>query len=417
MAGAGFSALPSSVDASSDLFGFRPGDLLVPLIDLHHRLMSALEGLAGDLLDEAAAALNVAFGGRLAALAPDAVLGRIDDVLASVEGDLGIVATTTAVADAAHAYQRVTARLAVAAAGATGDAVTVSVRVTGSLPTLDPLRLVASTGQATAVAAGSRVAATRADLSALRTAYAVGVARIEQLLPAFVGTGLDGSGLLGALRTLDPAPIRDEVNSLFDEAGQFLVGLGDAVVAALEELATAAEDLLLPLNPTALIGLVTRIHGGLVAQVEAIAPATLAEHVRLVFAAVRRQLEALDPAQLVAQVDAVRQGLLDALDAVLDGLLPDPAPLHALQAQLQQLRPSQLLAPVTAALAPISQLAGAIDADTLVQPLVDGIDRIKEQVPVVIAQLEAAFDEVLRAFPKGGVSGATGSVSVNASVG
>ena len=80
--------------------------------------MSALEGLAGDLLDEAAAALNVALpGGRLAALAPDAVLGRIDEVLASVEGDLGIVATTTAVADAAHAYQRVTSRLAVAAAG------------------------------------------------------------------------------------------------------------------------------------------------------------------------------------------------------------------------------------------------------------------------------------------------------------
>ncbi len=72
---------------------------------------------------------------------------------------------------------------------------------------------------------------------------------------------------------------------------------------------------------------------------------------------------------------------------------------------------------MTAALAPISQLAGAIDADTLVQPLVDGIDRIKEQVPVVIAQLEAAFDEVLRAFPKGGVSGVSGSVSASASVG
>jgi hypothetical protein len=291
------------------------------------------------------------------------------------------------------------------------------VRVTGSLPALDPLRLVASSAQATAVAAGSRVAATRADLSALRTAYAVGVARVERLLPDFVGSGFDGSGLLGALRALDPAPIRDEVNSLFDEAGQFLAGLGDAVVAALEEVAAVAEDLLLPLNPSALFELVSRIHGGLVAQVEALAPATLAEHVRLVFAAVRRQLEALDPAQLAAQVDAVRQGMLDALDELLDGLLPDPAPLHALQAQLQQLRPSQLLAPVTAALAPISQLAEAIDTDTLVQPLVDGIDRIKEQVPAVIAQLEAAFDEVLRAFPKGGVSGATGSVTVNASVG
>ena len=147
---------------------------------------------------------------------------------------------------------------------------------------------------------------------------------------------------------------------------------------------------------------------------EALAPATLAEHVRLVFAAVRRQLSALDPGQLAGQVDAVREGLLAALDALVDGLLPDPEPLRQLQQQLAQLRPSQLLAPLTSALEPVSTLAVAIDVDAIVQPLVDGIDRIKEQVPEVIAQLEAAFDEVLRAFPEGGVTGVSGSVSVSA---
>ena len=134
--------------------------------------------------------------------------------------------------------------------------------------------------------------------------------------PRFVGDGLDGAGLLGALRALDPAPIRDEVNTLFDEAGQFLAGLGDVVVAAFEEIATAAEDLLLPLNPSALLGLVDAASTqGVLAQVEALAPATLAEHVRLVFAAVRRQLEALDPAQLADAGRRRPRGAADALDA------------------------------------------------------------------------------------------------------
>lgn len=413
----GFTALPSTVDASDDLFGFRPGDLLVPLIDLHARLMAALGGLGDELVDQSAAALHAAFGGRLASLRPDSVLARIDATLASVESELGIVATTTAVSGAALAYQRLAAHIAIVAPNAAGDDAPVAVRVNASLPTLDPLRLVADSAQATALAAGAALATSRVDLASLRSSYAVSVGRLERLLPEFLGDGLDGSGLLGALRALDPAPIRDEVNQLFDEAGRFLAGLGESIAAAMEEVATAAADLLQVISPTSLLDLVSRIHAGVEAQVEALAPATLAEHVRLIFGAVRRQLRALDPAQLAAQVDAVRESLLTALDELLDGLLPDPAPLRLLQQQLDQLRPSRLLAPVTAAFAPISELAGRLDADGLVQPLVEGIDRIKEQVPDVIAQLEAAFDEVLRAFPQGGVTGVSGSASANVSVG
>lgn len=409
---AGFASLPSVVDVADDLFGFRPGDLLVPLVDLHHRLMTAVEGLTSDLLEEVAATLHEAFGGGLAALRPDAVLERFDEALARVDAELGVVATTTAVVDAALGYQRVAAAVAGQARVATGADVAVSLRVTASLPALDPLRVVARGGQAAALSAAASVARGRADVGVLRSAYAVGVARLEALLPSFLGDGLDGSGLLGALRSLDPAPVRDEVNRLFDEAGHLLAGLGDVVTAAFEEAARAAEDLLLPLNPSALLALVTRIHAGLVAQVQALSPAALADHVRLVFAAVRRQLEALDPGQLTEQVDAVRSALLAALDGVVDGLLPDAEPFRELQIRLEALRPSALLAPVMEALAPVSGLVAAVDPDALVQPLLDAIDRVKDQVPEVIAQVEEAFDEVLHAFPEGGGSSGSASVSI-----
>ena len=106
------------------------------------------------------------------------------------------------------------------------------------------------------------------------------------------------------------------------------------------------------------------------------------------------------------------------LDEVLDGLLAEPAPLHALQAAAPAVAAEPAARPIGSGGARPDQPARrAIDANSLVQPLVDGIDRIKEQVPVVIAQLEAAFDEVLRAFPNRGVSAVSGSVSASASVG
>jgi hypothetical protein len=414
---AGLAGLPTSVDVDADdLFGFRPGDLLVPLIDLHHRLMSALQGLTGDVLDRAAEALNRAFTGGMAELRPDVVFDRIDATLARVSDELGATVTASAIADAVTVYQRVSARLAVAGRAAAGDDASVALRVNAVLPSIDPMRLIPGPGQTAALSAAA-VAARRADVTALRSAYAVGVSKLRRLLPALVGDAQSGAGLLGALAALDPAPIRVEVNALFDEAGQFLAGLGDVVTAAMEEAAAGMEAVLSAFSLTGLFDMVTHVHQNLVAQVVAISPAVLAEHVRLVFAAVRRQLEALDPGQLAEQVDAIRVGLDGALDQLLDGLLPDPAPLRELQTRLAALRPSQLLAPVTAALAPITTLTATVDADALMQPLVGGIDRIKEQLPVVIAQLEAAFDEVLRAFPTGGVSGASGSVSASASIG
>ena len=313
------------MDASSDLFG-SAGDLLVPLIDLHHRLMSALEGLASELLDEAAAALNVAFGGGLAALAPDAgVLGRIDEVLAWLSRDLGIVAATTSVADAAPTptsnWRRGPPRRRRRRRERATPGRRRCVQRHRFAAALDPLRASSPPRRRPGNAHHGRRLARRHERRERPGGAAHGLRRwawpaLEQLLPAFVGTGFDGSGRLR--RPAHPRPGTDPRRGrtrCLDEAGQFLAGLGDAVVAALEELAAGRRGPAPAAQPDGVDGAGgrRRPRRAVSAQVEAIAPATLAEHVRLVlFAAVRPELEALDQAQLVTQLEAVRQGLLDA---------------------------------------------------------------------------------------------------------
>ncbi|MEA2931971.1 MAG: hypothetical protein QOI56_756, partial [Actinomycetota bacterium] len=409
-------SLSSAGDAGDAMLGLRPGDLLLPLVDLHAKLVGALDALDGSVLDQAAHALHQALAAPVAALRPDRVLEALERGLAEAEATLGLVATSARVADAAAGYQRASVRIAVSARGvAAGSAdATVAARVSLTLPSVDPLRLVPSGAQADALALARAAGRARAELGGLRAAYATGLSRLQRLVPDFLGgDGLEGTGLRGALAALDPGPVRIEVNQIFDEIGHLLSGFGDVLAAALEEAAMAAEELLLAFNPLGLLDIVTRAHTAVVDQVKALSPEALERLVRFGYAAVRHQLEALDPARLAAEVDELRQSLLDALDGLLDGLLPDPAPFHELQARMAALRPSVLLGSLTAALQPITDLVAALDPDALVQPLIEAIARVRDQLPDVVARIEVAFDEVLAAFPEGGISGVSVSASVS----
>jgi hypothetical protein len=44
------------------------------------------------------------------------------------------------------------------------------------------------------------------------------------------------------------------------------------------------------------------------------------------------------------------------------------------------------------------------------QPLIDAIARVKDEVPASLDRLEVAIDDVLAAFPDGGGDSASGSV-------
>ena len=409
-------ALPAGPETEDELFGFRPGDLLVPLIDLHRRLMAAFDDLADETLEPAGALLRDSVAGSLGKLDPTAVLARIDQTLDGALALLEPPVVSERLAEAALAYHAAASRIAAASRLelSAGDRA-VALEVAASLPSLDPLLLVPSTSQADQLRAALRRAADGTALADLRRSFAKAGPGLTGLLPSFLTSGdLGAAELRQALRDLDPTPFRVEINALFDEVGQKLRGLEDALAIVLEELTLAGEELLESISPGSLVALAVRLHAVLKEQVAALGPATFKDEVALLFDVVRRQLAALDPANIAAELNALREALLAKVDGLVDALLPDPAAFDALLVRLAGLKPSRLLATLSATLRPLAELVAMLDPEALVQPIIDAIARIRAQLPQVLADIEAALDEVLGALQEGGISSVSVTVEARA---
>ncbi|MDB6062009.1 MAG: hypothetical protein JWM78_2112 [Verrucomicrobiaceae bacterium] len=411
-------AMPAGPEADDDLFGFRIGDMLVPLIDLHRQLTQAFNSLDNNVLSAAAASLRAALQGGLDALNPLSISAHIDTALVQVHLEFEPAQISAQLSAATLAYHDAVGAIASAAALATApnDAAT-STRVLALLNDMNPLVLVPESAQFDGVFSASLQVQANLDLSAFADA-APALAQIQELLPEFLRVPeLTSDAIRQALQDLDPAPLRIEINTLFDRIGKRIVALQHIVAAAFEELGRIAEEFILPVTPSALAHVADNLHAALKQQVQEFSPTRFKDEVTLIFDVVKRQLGAFDPVIIVNELNGLRDALIQQLNEMVTKLLPDPAPFHELQDQMAQLKPSQLLAPLVQTLQPISDLVAKLDVHVLFQPLIDAIARIRDELPTVVAEVEAALDEVLAAFPEGGIDSASVSVSASASVG
>src|SRR5436853_1468288 len=409
-------ALKPVVQAEDELFGLRPGDMLLPVIELHHQIAQAVNHIDDSILEPAAKMLHDALHGRLNALNPANLELRITSGLADIqlEFDLGTIGERLAEAEAAYQDAAVAIAAVDLAQLSAGDAVAAG-RVVVMLPDLDPLSIVPEGADAAGIVSATVNIEASLDLSKLRGAFGP-LQDIEALIPSFLGGAEFTAALLKqALRDLDPAPARVEINNLFDQLGHKLVGLQSALLAGIDEFLISVEDALTPVTPATIVDVASQLHAALKAQLLAFSPATFKDEVKLIFDVVKKPLKAFDPSILVEEINGLRDALIKNLEEIVDELLPDPAPFNALVAELAEFKPSAILAPIVESLQPLSELIAKLDIEVLLQPLIDALARIRGEVPQVISDIEAALDDVLSAFPDGGPASA--SVSVSASIG
>jgi len=405
-------AMPAGPEAEDDLFGFRVGDLLIPLIDLHRLFAQAFDRLDDQLLASVGRQVQSGLHGALQALNPASVSLRVGTSLAGVRAEFEPAQVSRRLGEAVQAYHTTAAAIGAAARSNLPAAeAAIATRVLALLGPVHPLQLMPDPAQFEGVRGASAQLEARVDLRSLRSAFP-GLAQVDRLIPDFLKTPDLGAGTIRqALRDLDPGPLRDDINQIFDRLGRRIVGLKDVLLAALAELGRVVEEFLLPITPGNLVSLADRLHAGLKQQILELRPNRFKDEVTLLFDTVKRQLAAFNPALIVQELNALRDHLIQKIRGLVTQLLPDPALFAETQARLAALKPSVLLAPLTQTLAPVTQALATLDPQALFQPLIDAIARVRTDLPQTIAAVEAALDEVLAVFPEGGPAGASVQVT------
>ncbi|HTD37512.1 MAG TPA: hypothetical protein VK669_08350 [Candidatus Limnocylindrales bacterium] len=405
----------SAVQADDKLLGMRPGDLLIPLIDVHHAIMNAVTAVHDDALAAAGGHLFDALAGRLAALDPLAIHVRVRVALDAVVRAYDPLEFMARAQDAIIAYERARGAIEVAASAqlSAGDAV-IAADVRASLPAADPRLLAPSAAQRDGLLGAAATVTASLDLSAVAPA-AADLARslgpVIAPLASLTATGADEVRSL--LASLDPTPVRDEINALFEELGAKIVQTSDVLEAILDEIGKAIEEFVQPFSPGNILRLAQTLHAELREQVVLVGPAAFKDDVRRVFDIVKSELAIADPQQLVDEINGLRDHLIGMLDTLVTELLPDRQPFDELLAAVAQIKPSILLGQVTGDLTPLTELAAKLSPEALLKPIIDAIAHVKGEVPAVVEEIVAALDDVLAAFPDGGSNGAAATATAS----
>ena len=220
--------------------------------------------------------------------------------------------------------------------------------------------------------------------------------------------------LAQAITTLSFEPVADEVISLINDLKQLLAGidiasLPDPGPALIGEALSVLPQSLVPLTDPLVVDLDGLIDGAPVALLEQVKTLPAQAREKLLAFSPRRalqpvlsapfqqavsQLDAFSPTQWLRQGDDAFAALRQRLAAQLDigRLLAEPARAHAaVLAELENVRPSTLLAPVEKAIeAAVAQVLTALPVGDLANALQGALGRITGFTGTVNAALEVA---------------------------
>jgi hypothetical protein len=408
---AALQAIPEAAETQEKLFGYRPGDLLLPVIDMYRLFMRGFDQVSDEVLDAAAQAFTHNLSGRLQALLPTSIELEVDGSLQLVVGEFDPGVVMGQLGDSADGFQTFVAKFTSLSANLTVGDTVISARIGNLLAQLDPLLLMPSLPQSDALVAASVQAKASVRLDGIQNVASQLVA-LEAMFPAFMSASeVTAQSLRQFLQDLDPAPIRIAINEAFDRIGVRIVALQEPAMKGLDQLMSLVEEFVLPITPGALLVLGDKLHQAAKDQLLAFHPDRFKDELTVVFDIVKAQLKAFDPTIIVEELNHQRDVVIQTLHDFVAQVQPDLSEFVKLQGDLAALKPSELLKPTVQSLKPVADLLGKIDVKIILEPLIEAIARVRAQVPEVVAEIEAALDEVLNVIPDGGGASVSASVS------
>lgn len=218
---------------------------------------------------------------------------------------------------------------------------------------------------------------------------------LDAALPAALVTeGLDPTADVDAFldavfARIDPAPMADELDAYGVRIQGRLVALADELTLGLYRLWNELFAGIEPLLPTGVVGRVQAGLGGLTAKLDVLDPAAIESEARAVIEDAISLLGVHSPAALAAELGAVFDAAIERVRELDPAqLLGDLDPFGDLKAQLAELRPSLVLAPLVDRAASFTAALETIAAIDL------------SFVGEIVAQIKVAFGVVLEGIER-----------------
>lgn len=200
--------------------------------------------------------------------------------------------------------------------------------------------------------------------------------------------------LLAIFDAFDPRRWKGEIEQLAQSVvAKVKVLIGATVIAALKGAVERVSALIDGLNIDALANALRGVHGAIAAQIDALDPNPLIATFRETYNTVLAAVDALDPGPIVTELDTVY-----TRDVV--GLVKAISPRDL------------LLEPLKKIFAEISAMLGVLDIGELFKPVLDQLQRLRDELLEGVARAGVSYEGLLAAIPTGG-GGASVSVSVD----
>ncbi|MGQ0641724.1 MAG: hypothetical protein ACT4P6_13325 [Gemmatimonadaceae bacterium] len=202
--------------------------------------------------------------------------------------------------------------------------------------------------------------------------------------------------LLAIFDALDPRRWKSEIEQVAQSlVAKVKVLIGATVIAALKGAVEKVSALIDGLNIDVLANALRGVHGSIAAQIDALDPNPLIATFRATYDTVLAAVDALDPGPLVIELDTVY-----TRDVV--GLVKAISPRDL------------LLEPLKKIFAEISAMLGVLDIGELFKPVLDQLQRLRDELLEGVARAGVSYNGLLAAIPTGSASA---SVSVSVDVG
>jgi hypothetical protein len=238
--------------------------------------------------------------------------------------------------------------------------------------------------------------------AALATRYQELKPRLDGLAPSWLQEGMTVEAVRQAFTQANPFNIAAELDQLYGAVKEQWRALDPRLLQAqIEAVFTALKTTIagITLTPvaTALQTLLTQLQTTLGALDLQLVGDELQAH----FAQLTALATALDPSVVLGQLET----LTDEVKTLLTGLQPAAllsginAPLQAAKAVVATFDPAGFKAPLQAIFAGIDQILAQIDVGPLVQPLIDRLEQIKDELKEALTRTAAAFNAMLAAIP------------------